>query len=136
MSAARLAVGYVLTAAVFFVIDLLWLGVVARDLYARSLGPLLRDDVRWAAAAVFYLLYIVGIFIFAIVPAVGRESPGYAALMGALFGFFAYATYDLTNLATLEGWPLGLVFIDIPWGVVLTGTVSVAGYFILRALPL
>ena len=130
----RYALAYVLTAAVFFAIDLLWLGVVARDLYARLLGPLLRDDVNWAAALIFYLLFIVGIFIFAIVPAASRDSAAHAALMGALFGFFTYATYDLTNLATLEGWPTAMVFVDIAWGVVLTGTVSPAGFWILRAL--
>lgn len=129
----RLVVGYVLTALVFFAIDLVWLGLVARGLYRRYLGHLL-GDVNWVAAIVFYLLFIVGIFIFAIMPAVSRESAGHAALMGALFGFFTYATYDLTNLATLEGWPPGIVFIDIAWGVFLTGTVALAGYFIMTRL--
>lgn len=130
----KLVVGYVLTALVFFAIDLLWLGVVARDLYARFLGHLLADNVRWAAAIIFYLLFIVGIFIFAILPGVDRESAGHALLMGALFGFFTYATYDLTNLATLQGWPLGIVFIDIAWGMVLTGAVALAGYHIMTWL--
>lgn len=130
----KLVVGYVLTALVFFAIDLLWLGVVARDLYARFLGHLLADKVKWAAAIIFYLLFIVGIFIFAILPAVDRGSAGHALLMGALFGFFTYATYDLTNLATLQGWPLGIVFIDIAWGMVLTGAVALAGYHIMTWL--
>jgi len=125
---------YLLTAVVFFVIDLLWLGVVARGLYQQYLGPLLADEVDWAAAVVFYLLFIVGIFVFAIVPAVKRASAGHALLMGALFGFFTYATYELTNLATMAGWPLGIVFIDIAWGSVLTGSVAVSGYHILRRL--
>ncbi|MDX1674322.1 MAG: DUF2177 family protein [Longimicrobiales bacterium] len=129
----RLLIAYVLTALVFFAIDLVWLGLVARDLYQRFLGHLL-GDVQWGAAVVFYLLFIVGIFIFAIVPAVERGSPTHALLMGGLFGFFTYATYDLTNLATLEGWPLGIVFIDIAWGVVLTGVVAFAGYQIMSAL--
>ena len=127
----RLVTGYLLTALVFFAIDLLWLGIVARDLYARSLGHLLADQVRWAPAIIFYLLFIVGIFIFAITPAVDRGSASHAILMGALFGFFTYATYDLTNLATLQGWPLGIVFIDIAWGMVLTGAVALAGYHIM-----
>ena len=95
----------------------------------------LLGDVDWVAAIVFYLLFIVGIFIFAIMPAVQRESAGHALLMGALFGFFTYATYELTNLATLEGWPLGIVFIDIAWGVVLTAAVAYLGYHIMRWLP-
>lgn len=132
MSAAQLGLSYVLTAVVFFAIDLLWLGVVAKDLYSRFLGHLLADEVNWAAAVVFYLLFIVGIFIFAILPAVERESALRALAMGALFGFFTYATYDLTNLATLEGWPFGIAVIDIAWGSILTGTVAFAGYHITR----
>jgi uncharacterized membrane protein len=129
----RLVLGYVLTALVFLAIDLLWLGVVARGLYRRYLGHLL-GDVNWPAALVFYLLFIVGIFIFAILPAVDRASSAHALRMGALFGMFAYATYELTNLATLDGWPLGIVFIDIAWGAVLTGVVALAGYHILQWL--
>ena len=126
----RLVIGYLLTALVFFAIDLVWLGVVARGLYRRYLGHLL-GDVNWTAAVIFYLLFIVGIFIFAITPAVNRESATHAVIMGALFGFFTYATYDLTNLATLDGWPLEIVFIDILWGVVLTASVALAGYHIM-----
>ena len=129
----RLVIGYILTALVFFAIDLVWLGVVARGLYRRYLGHLL-GDVNWAAALVFYLLFIVGIFIFAILPAVERGSAGHAVLMGALFGFFTYATYELTNLATLADWPLGIVFIDIAWGIVLTASVAFAGYHIMTWL--
>jgi len=127
---ARLIIGYLLTALVFFAIDLVWLGLAARGIYRHYLGHLL-GEVNWIAAVVFYLLFIVGIFIFAIMPALQRESAGHAVLMGALFGFFTYATYELTNLATLEGWPLGIVFIDIVWGVVLTGAVAYSGYHIM-----
>lgn len=134
MSASRLVAGYLLTAAVFFAVDLLWLGVVARGLYRRHLGHLMAEQVNWTAAIVFYLLFIVGILIFAVLPAVERESVGRAALMGALFGFFTYATYELTNLAVLEGWPMGIVFVDIAWGATLTAIVSVAGYQIFRWL--
>lgn len=130
----RLVLGYLLTAAVFLVVDLLWLGIVAKPLYDRFLGPFLADQVNWTAAFVFYALFIVGIFVFAILPALDRESVAHALTMGALFGFFTYATYELTNLATLEGWPVGIVLVDIAWGAVLTGTVSFAGYHILRWL--
>ncbi|MEP2667889.1 MAG: DUF2177 family protein [Cyclobacteriaceae bacterium] len=129
---SKLIISYLLTAIVFFAIDLLWLGVVAKGLYNKYLGNLLSDQVNWTAAIIFYLLFIVGIFIFAILPAVDKASLSKAIVMGALFGFFTYATYDLTNLATLKGWPLTIVFIDITWGAVLTATVSAAGYTITR----
>jgi uncharacterized membrane protein len=129
---ARLVLAYLGAAAVFLAVDLLWLGVVARDLYRRHLGGFLADDVNWAAALVFYLLFIVGIFIFAVVPAAERESARHAVVMGALFGFFTYATYELTNLALMEGWPLPIVFVDIAWGATLTGTTALAGYYFLR----
>ncbi|MEQ8363461.1 MAG: DUF2177 family protein [Cyclobacteriaceae bacterium] len=129
---SKLIISYLLTAVVFFAIDLLWLGVVAKGLYNKYLGNLLSDQVNWTAAIIFYLLFIVGIFIFAILPAVDKASLSKAIVLGALFGFFTYATYDLTNLATLKGWPLTIVFIDITWGAVLTATVSAAGYTITR----
>ncbi|MEQ9412995.1 MAG: DUF2177 family protein [Cyclobacteriaceae bacterium] len=128
----KLIISYLLTAVVFFAIDLLWLGVVAKGLYNKYLGNLLSDQINWPAAIIFYLLFIVGIFIFAILPAVDKASLSKAIVLGALFGFFTYATYDLTNLATLKGWPLTIVFIDITWGSVLTATVSAAGYTITR----
>ncbi|MEZ4947688.1 MAG: DUF2177 family protein [Cyclobacteriaceae bacterium] len=128
----KLIISYLLTTVVFFAIDLLWLGVIAKGWYSKYLGNLLSDQVNWTAAIIFYLLFIVGIFIFAILPAVDKASLSKAIVMGALFGFFTYATYDLTNLATLKGWPLKIVLIDITWGVVLTATVSAAGYTITR----
>lgn len=130
MSVTRLAIGYLGTAAVFLLVDLLWLGVVARGLYRRHLGHLLAEEVNWGAAIVFYLLFVVGILVFAVLPAVERGSAVRAALMGGLFGFFAYATYELTNLATLEGWPPGIVIVDIAWGTVLTAVVALAGYHV------
>lgn len=134
MTPSRLVLGYLLTAAVFLVVDLLWLGVVAKGLYDRLLGPFLADEINWTAALVFYALFIVGILVFAVLPALERSSGAHALLMGALFGFFTYATYELTNLATLEGWPVGIVFVDVAWGAVLTATVSLSGYHILRWL--
>jgi len=132
MPLKTLALSYVLTTLVFFAIDLVWLGVVAKGLYGRYLGSFLAPNVNWTAAIIFYLLFIVGIFIFAILPAVEKGSVNHAIIYGALFGFFTYATYDLTNLATLKDWPLPIVFIDIAWGSVLTALVSLAGYHITR----
>ena len=125
---------YLLTAVVFFAVDLVWLGFIANNLYKKYLGHLLRADVNWTAAIIFYLLYIVGILIFAVYPAVHKNSLGHAIMMGALFGFFAYETYDLTNLATLRDWPLAISLIDIAWGLFLTGTVSCASFFIVKYL--
>ncbi len=132
MSITKLLLSYVLTFAVFLVIDLAWLGFIAKDLYKKYLGDLLSDQVNWTAAIVFYLLFVVGVFIFAILPSVAKDSLVSAITLGALFGFFTYATYDLTNLATLKNWPLNLVFIDILWGAVLTSIVSTAGFYIVK----
>jgi len=123
---------YLLTLPVFFGIDMLWIGVMAKGFYRNNLGHLLRPDINWAAALIFYLLYIVGILIFATLPAMEKQSLRHAIVMGALFGFFAYATYDLSNLATLKDWPVNVVFVDILWGMFLTASVAAASFFIGR----
>ncbi|MCU0581715.1 MAG: DUF2177 family protein [Syntrophales bacterium] len=123
---------YLLTVPVFFAIDMLWLGVVAKGFYRDNLGHLLRPDVNWAAALIFYLLYIAGILVFATLPALEKHSLRQAIIMGALFGYFCYATYDLTNLATLKDWPVKVVVVDILWGMVLTASVAAASFFIGR----
>lgn len=123
---------YLLTLPVFFGIDMLWIGVLAKDFYRKNLGHLLRPDINWAAALIFYLLYIAGILIFATLPALEKQSLRQAVVLGALFGFFAYATYDLSNLATLKDWPINVVFADILWGMFLTASVAAASFFIGR----
>ena len=130
----NLIFSYLLTALVFFAIDIAWLGFIAKGLYRKYLGAFLTDHVNWTAAIIFYLLFIVGIFIFVILPSVEKNSLVKAIGYGALFGFFTYATYDLTNLATLKDWPLTIVFIDITWGSLLTAMVSAAGYGIVKWL--
>lgn len=130
MSIVELLIIYALTAAVFFTVDMLWLGVVAKSVYRRYLGKLMAPRVNWPAAIIFYLLFIVGVLIFAVIPAYNEDSLHYAVTYGALYGFFTYATYDLTNLATLKGWPLKLSIIDIMWGVVLSTTTAVGGFYI------
>lgn len=134
MNIKSIIISYILTTIVFLIIDLTWLGFIAKDLYRKYLGSFLAENVNWPAALIFYLLYIVGISIFAIYPAVNKDSVFNAILLGGLFGLFAYATYDLTNLATLKDWPLTIVFIDIVWGVVLTASVSVSGFYIVKFL--
>jgi uncharacterized membrane protein len=132
MSIGKLIISYILTTIVFFAIDMVWLGYIAKNLYRKYLGALLSDSVNWTAAIIFYLVFIVGIFIFVILPAVEKQSVLRALLYGAVFGFITYATYDLTNYATLKGFPLNIVIIDLAWGAVLTAVVSFAGYYITR----
>jgi uncharacterized membrane protein len=121
---------YLLTVPVFFIIDLLWLGVAARAFYRRELGFILSGKVNWAAAVIFYLIYIIGILFFAVRPALVQASWRQAAMLGALYGFFTYATYDLTNMATIDKWPLKIVIVDIVWGTVLCTLVSLASFAI------
>lgn len=132
MPVSKFIISYVFTFIVFMAVDMMWLGFIAKDLYNKFIGSLLAEKVNWTAAIIFYLLFIVGIFIFAILPAVEKNSFRHALIMGALFGFFTYATYDLTNLATLKGWSLQMVIIDIIWGIVLTSIVSSAGFYITK----
>ena len=124
---------YALTIPVFFAIDMLWLGLVATRFYKSQIGFLL-GPVNWTAAVIFYLLYIIGILIFAVNPALQEGSLIKAVIMGALFGFFAYATYDFTNLSTIKDWPLLVSVVDIVWGTVLTSSVATASFLIGRHL--
>ena len=121
---------YLVTLPVFFAIDMIWLGLVARSFYRDNLGDLLAPQVNWTAAIIFYLMFIAGMIVFVISPAVEKSSLGYALLYGAMFGLITYATYDLTNLATLKFWPLKVVIVDIIWGMVLSASVSAVSYLI------
>ena len=132
MSISKFLISYLLTTVVFFAIDIVWLGLIAKNIYAKYLGHYLSDDVNWLAAMAFYLLYIAGIFVFAILPAVEKNSVINAILYGAFLGLVAYATYDLTNYATLKDWPVRIVVIDLVWGTILTSSVATAGFFITR----
>ena len=132
MNIKSILISYLLTFVVFLVVDMLWLGIIAKNLYQKYLSDFLADDVNWTAAIIFYFIYVIGISIFAIYPAINKDSVFNAILMGALFGFFTYATYDLTNLATLKGWPLTIVFIDILWGTILSAIVSFSGFHIVK----
>ena len=125
---------YALTVPVFFIIDLIWLGVVVKGFYQKNLKYILSPNVNWTAAIIFYLMYIAGILIFAVLPGVAKDSVRHAALWGALFGFFTYATYDLTNLALLKDWPLNIVVVDILWGVVLCTVVATLSFYIAKWL--
>ncbi|GAB0148520.1 MULTISPECIES: DUF2177 family protein [unclassified Marichromatium] len=125
---------YLLTFTVFMAIDLLWLGVIARGFYRAQLAHLLADTTRWPAAIAFYLIYVAGILVMAILPGVEAGSLDRTLLLAAGFGFFTYITYELTNMATLPDWPLRLVLVDTLWGVVLCTLVGAAGFYLARLL--
>ena len=121
---------YFIALPVFLVIDLIWLGFIAKDLYAKHLGYLMTTNINWISAIIFYLLFIVGIVIFVVTPAINKGSLMDALLYGALFGLITYATYDLTNLATIKSWPIFITIIDLIWGSTLSALVSVITYSI------
>lgn len=125
---------YFVTLGIFLVLDLLWLGVVARGFYRGQLGALMRPDVQWGAAILFYFLYAAGIVVLAVEPGLARGSVARAAFLGGVLGLVAYAAYDLTNLATLAGFPARLVAVDLVWGTVLTASVAALACAAGRAL--
>lgn len=124
---------YAISVPIFFLIDMIWLGLVARPFYQKHLAGLL-GEVQWVPAIIFYFIFLLGLTFFATAPAVQGESWKTAVLLGALFGFFTYATYDLTNLATLRDWPLLVSVVDIIWGTVLGALVSFVVYTIYNYL--
>lgn len=121
---------YIVSIVVFFAIDILWLGFISKNLYATHLGHLMAPKVNWVAAIVFYALFMAGLVFFVIEPALAKQSLRYALLAGAFFGLICYATYDLTNLATLKDWPLNITLIDLAWGTVLNSAVAAITYLI------
>lgn len=130
MTTTRWLQAYGVSLLTFLVVDFTWLGLVARGFYRDQLGDLLAPDVRWAPAIIFYLAYVGAVLLFAVSPALERASLGRAVLLGGLFGMVAYATYDLTNLATLRGFPATVAAVDIAWGGVLTASVATVGYLV------
>ena len=126
----RFLAAYAGTATVMVALDLLWLGVIAQPLYQQGIGHLMAEQPVVPVAVLFYLLYALGVVVFAVAPQLAPATPrGWAATLGmaALFGFIAYATYDLSNLATLRSWPIGLALIDMAWGSALSAMSAVAG---------
>ena len=121
---------FLIALPVFFAVDLVWLIFVARSFYQKQIGFLMKPDINWSAAIIFYLLFIAGLVTFVISPAVDKHSWVHAILFGALFGLITYATYDLTNLATMKGWPLLVTVVDLTWGTVLAASISVITYLL------
>ena len=122
---------FLITFVVFMFVDLIWLGFVAKKLYSKYLGYIMSDKVNWSAAILFYALFIIGLLVFVINPA---KSVGNALLLGAFFGLVTYATYDLTNLATLKNWPVFITIIDLIWGTVLSASTSTISYLIIEKI--
>jgi uncharacterized membrane protein len=112
----------------FFAIDMVWLGLVARSFYRKHLGFIMAPSPNWVAAIIFYLLFILGVLFFVVLPGLESGSLGTTLLRAALFGLITYATYDLTNLATLKDWPVIITVVDILWGMVLCVAISFVGF--------
>lgn len=122
---------FVITFIVFMGIDLIWLGFVAKNIYSKYLGYLMAPKVNWLAALVFYVIFIIGVLYFVIAPSLVDRDFSQLLIRAMLFGFITYATYDLTNLATVRDWPITITIIDLIWGTTLSTSVSVISYLII-----
>ena len=127
---AQLLKLYAISVPVFFLIDFLWLGLIAKPFYDKHLGYILRSQVLWAAAILFYLFFLLGLVVFVIAPAVESGSLVKAILLGLFFGFITYQTYELTNYALVKDWPFIVVIVDIAWGMVLSALVSAVTFIL------
>ncbi len=125
---------YVILAGILLILDLIWLGYVARDFYRQSLGSLMAENVNLAAAFGFYLIYSIGLYVFVAYPAIKTGDWQTAAMMGALFGFVAYATYDLTNLAVVKGFPMSVAVVDMAWGAGVSAVTAAATVLIVNRI--
>lgn len=121
---------YLITLPIFFIIDMIWLVLIAKNFYTQQIGLLMKNEINWPAALIFYLLFIVGLVVFVVMPALKAESWQMALFYGALFGLISYATYDLTNLSTLKDWPILITVVDLIWGSVLAASVSTISYLL------
>ncbi len=124
---------YLIAFIVFIVVDAIWLGLIATRFYKTNIGHLMAEKPNFIAAGIFYLLFIVGVVFFTY-NGIAEQNFGKALLAGAVFGFMTYATYDLTNLATLKDWPITVTIVDLLWGTFLSSVMTTATYFIYHAL--
>lgn len=129
-------INYLITLFIFIIFDLTWLGLIAKNFYARQIGHLMANDIRWLSAIAFYIIYSFAILYFSILPSVAVNQTGKILISGALLGLVCYATYDLTNLATLKGWPVKMVIIDIIWGMFATGMTAWLSFIITKKIQL
>ena len=121
---------YLITFGIFLIIDLIWLNLIAKDLYQKEIGSLLLKNPNLIPALIFYLLFIVALLVLVLIPGINSYTLTKTLLLGAVFGFITYATYDLTNLATLQGWSLKMTIIDLIWGTSISTVVTLLGYLI------
>lgn len=128
----KLLVHFMITLFVFLGIDLIWLGFIAKNIYANAIGHLMSANVNWPAAIIFYIIFVVGILYFVVEPALIHQNLTKLFISAALFGFVTYATFDLTSLATLKDWPLNITFIDLAWGTSLSLLVSNISYYLIK----
>ena len=119
---------------IFFAIDMTWLGLIAKNFYRAQIGHLMKPNINWAAAFTFYAIFLVGLTVFVIAPAMERKSLIHALVFGAFFGLVTYATYDLTNLAVTKDWPILITIVDMVWGVTLSASVATLTYFIAQKI--
>ena len=129
----RFLAGYLAALAALAVLDALWLGLVSREFYKARIGQLLLEQPVWSIAILFYLVHAAAIVVFPVSMASSGGSWLAALLWGCLFGFFAYAVYDLTTLATLRGWSMAVSLVDLAWGAVVTGIATLASFLAMRA---
>ena len=121
---------FLVAASVFMIIDAVWLTFIANKFYKKHLGSLLATKPNLKAAAIFYVIYMIGVVVFAINPAIDKNSINYAISHGALLGLTLYATYDLTNQATLKNWPTIVTIVDMAWGTIITAVVTTLTYLV------
>jgi uncharacterized membrane protein len=129
----ELFIKLLVTGGVMGILDFIWLGYVAKKLYYGEMGKILLDKPNMVPALLFYFIYVVGVIVFVVNPALAKDSLAHAALYGALFGLVAYATYDLTSLSVIKGFNVKIVVIDLLWGIALTTTVAVAAFMAVKA---
>jgi uncharacterized membrane protein len=125
---------FIIALPVLFLIDMVWLLLVARKFYSEKIGFLMKPDVNYIAVIIFYLVFIAGLVSFVIAPATEKQSWTHALLYGIFFGLVTYATYDLTNLATIKDWPTTVTIVDLVWGMMLSGSVSLVTYLIFQKI--
>lgn len=130
----QMLVAFIAALVAFCLSDFVWLGFVAKNFYQAQIGPLLLAQPNLKAAAIFYPLYTAGIVLFCVEPALAQGTWLRALTLGALLGLIGYGTYDLSNLATLKGWSVSLVVVDVVWGMVVSGGAATAGYFAARVV--
>jgi len=121
---------FLIAGGAYWVVDFIWLAFIAQNFYQNQLGDMLRSQIKWPAAVLFYFFYPVGVIIFAVIPGVKAGSLTRSLILGALFGYFTYSTYDLSNFITLKGWPLKVVIVDILWGIAVSTLVAWIGYWV------